>query len=223
MFEYMTISCPPQLRGRILTLTPREYGAVLLQAYLGKVNLKQIADFGKLRTGQLVEWRRQPEFLLAMDWSKDAFSKEFQETIILNDYTVTEYHEIAAEFSLLEESLRVSTRIPLYHRFKSLGQKLISKKKYNLEMDRYDLVLFKRLFAFFYSLEHHWPSPASRRIEEDFKPFAEDTVWPAVTGETWIDAELKQVQHSEPLSELLDSLSKRLKSIFEYFPAEMIR
>ena len=223
MFEYMTISCPPQLKGRVLTLSPREYGAVLLQAYLGRVNLKQVADFCRLEATQISEWRKQPEFLLAMDWSKGAFCKEFQELMVLNDYTATQYHEIAAEFSLLEESLRITIRIPLYHRFKMLGQKLISKREHNLEMDYYDLTLFKRLFSFFYALEYHWPSPASKRIKEDFKPFAESTVWPAVGQGVWLEQELKEIQFSEPLTGLLEKLEKRLIDIFDYYPSEMIR
>jgi hypothetical protein len=42
-----------------------------------------------------------------MDWSKSIFSKSFQENLALNDYSLAQYHYIAAEVSLLEESLRV--------------------------------------------------------------------------------------------------------------------
>ncbi len=223
VIEYLTISCPPRLKGRIITMKPKEYGAVLLQAYLGKVHLETIADFGGLKVEELLKWRKQPEFLLAMDWSKNIFSKDFRETIILKDFSTSQYHEIAGEFSLLEESLRVSTRIPLYHRFKTVGQRLLSKKMYNLNMNNYDIVLFKRLFAFFFALEFYWPSPASRRIEEDFMPLAKSVVWPTVGDGAWIGAEIETVRASEPLSALMEVLAGRLRELFKSLPSETIR
>ena len=223
IFEYLTISCPPRLKGRILTMKPKEYGAVLLQAYHGGVNLERIAELTGLMLEQLVKWRKQPEFLLAMDWSKNSFSSSFRETILLKDFTASQYHEIAAEFSLLEESLRVSARVPLYHRLKSVGQRLLSKKMYDLQMDSYDMVVFKRLFSFFLALEFHWPSPASRKVEGDYMVLAKDAVWPKMGEISWIGSEMERVRDSEPLVQLVEVLSKRIKDLFDYLPEEQIR
>ncbi len=223
MLEYLTISCPPRLKGRILTMKPKEYGAVLLQAYFGGINLGRIAELAGLILEQLERWRKQPEFLLAMDWSKNRFSLSFRETILLKDFTASEYHEIAAEFSLLEESLRVSTRVPLYHRLKSVGQRLLSKRKYDLQMDSYDVVVFKRLFSFFLALEFHWPSPASRKIEGDYMVLAKDAVWPKVGEISWIGSEIEHVRRSEPMAQLVEVLGRRIKDLFDCLPEEHVR
>ncbi len=223
MFEYLTISCPPQLKGRIVTLSPKQYGGVLLQAYVGRVSIEEIASFISLKPEKLYQWRKEPEFMLASDWNKCLFASEFTESMVLKDYSMTEYHEIAGEFSILEESLRVSARIPLFHRFRMLGQRLLSKVRYGIEMDRYDMVVFKRLFAFFLALEYHWPSPASKRIKKDFMPLAEKVIWPELSPGTSVAAELEDIQGSEPIDMLLGKLAERLRQIFDYYPCEIIR
>ena len=75
--EYVTSSRPPQLRGRDIALSPSQYGAALMQAYLGKASLSWIAEHTRIPVELLRQWRQEPHFLLIMDWSKSIFSKNF--------------------------------------------------------------------------------------------------------------------------------------------------
>ena len=215
--EYVTSSRPPQLRGRDITLSPSQYGAALMQAYLGKASLSWIAEHTRIPVEQLRQWRQEPHFLLIMDWSKSIFSKNFQENLALNDYTLAQYHYIAAEISLLEESLRVTIRVPLYKRFKKLGRNLISRRQNNITLSKYDLRLFRRLFLFFLALEHHWPSSAKRRISEDFLPLARDVVWPLLNDIHWVGPALESLQQTDPLVEIRLELESRLGKTLQPF------
>jgi hypothetical protein len=90
-----------------------QYGAALMQAYLRKATLAWISKHSGIPIQLLRQWRKEPQFLLVMDWSKSVFSAALQENLILNDYSVAQYHYMAAEISLLEESVRVAVRVPL--------------------------------------------------------------------------------------------------------------
>lgn len=223
ILEYLTISCPPQLEGRIITMTPRQYGTALMQAYLGKFSMDWVGIHTSVKIEELQNWRKETEYLLITDWSKALFSSKFKEDIILRDYDIKSYHEIGAEFSVLEESLRVRIRIPLYHHFKKLGQKMLSHHKYNITIDCYDLNLFRRLFLFFYTLEYHWPSPARNRIYEEFSPMAKNIVWPLLSMDHWIARELTKIQKEEPIGLLIDLLEDQIEEIFDYLPDSVIR
>jgi hypothetical protein len=87
LHDYVTSAKPPQLRGKDIALPTSQYGAALMQAYLGKASLRWVADLSCISLELLREWRQQPRFLLVMDWSKALFSKAFQEDLALNDYT----------------------------------------------------------------------------------------------------------------------------------------
>jgi hypothetical protein len=218
--EYVHASRPPQLRGREVTMTPRQYGAALMQAYLGKASLAWIADQTGISLETLRRWRHEPEFLLLMDWSKSLFAAASQETLILHDYSLAQYHDLAAEFALLDESLRVMTRVPLYDRFKRTGAALISKHENGIPLPDFDLRLFRRLFLFFLALEHHWPGADSRRLHEEFIPLARDVVWPLLKQEHWIEAALSSIQQSTPLSQIRLVLAGQLKQTFLRLPGE---
>jgi len=215
--DYVTSSKPPQLRGRDIALPTSQYGAALMQAYLGKASLRWVADLTCISLELLRQWRQEPRFLLVMDWSKSIFSKTFQENLALNDYTLKDYHYIAAEISLLEESLRVAVRVPLYQRFKKLGQRLISRRQNNLSLSKYDLRLFRRLFLFFLTLEHHWPSSAQKRINEDFLPLARDVVWPLLEEGTWVGPALESLRQTDPLPQIRQRLENKLTKTLESF------
>jgi hypothetical protein len=152
-----------------------------------------------------------------MDWSKSIFSKVFQENLALKDYTLEQYYYIAAEISLLEESLRVAVRVPLYQRFKKLGRRLISRQQNNLSLSKYDLRLFRRLFLFFLTLEQHWPSSANKRIGEDFLPLARDVVWPLLNEEHWVESTLESLQQTNPLPRIRHELANKLSETLEQF------
>jgi hypothetical protein len=217
LHDYVTSSKPPQLRGREIALPTSQYGAALMQAYLGKASLRWIADLTCISLELLRKWRQEPRFLLVMDWSKALFSRAFQEDLALNDYTLREYYHIAAEISLLEESLRIAVRVPLYERFKKLGQRLNSRRQNNLSLSKYDLRLFKRLFLFFLTLEQHWPSSAEKRIKEDFLPLARDVVWPLLNEGNWVESSLEYLQQTESMRHIRHQLERQLSEILQTF------
>jgi hypothetical protein len=217
LHEYVTSPRPPQLRGRKVALSPTQYGAALMQAYFGQASLGWISKQTKIPIKRLREWRQEPQFLLVMDWSKSIFSKAFRENLILKDYTVAQYHYIAAETSLLEESLRVAARVPLYQRFKKLGRSIISRHQNNLNLSNYDLRLFRRLFLFFLALEYHWPSPAQKRIREDFLPLARDVIWPLQDDKLWVGPALESLQQTSPLSQIRLVLESELRDTLQHF------
>ncbi len=215
--EYITSTRPPKLRGREIALSPSQYGAALMQAYIGKASLSWIAEHTRIPVDRLRQWRQEPQFLLVMDWSKSIFSKSFQENLALNDYSLAQYHYIAAEVSLLEESLRVTVRVPLYQRFKKLGRSIKSRHQNNLSLSKYDLRLFRRLFLFFLALEHHWPSSAQKRISEDFLPLARDVVWPLLHERIWVGPALESLQQTAPLPRIRLELETRLSKTIQRF------
>lgn len=217
LHEYTLGSQPPKLRGRKVVMPIQQYGAALMQAYLGGNSLNWIAEQIGISVELMRNWRQDLQFLLVMDWSKSNFSDTFKEKLILNDYSVTQYHTIAAEVSLLEKSLRLSVRSPLYRRFAQLGQRLISQHQNNIDFNTYDIRLFRRLFLFFLSLEYHWPSKAQRQIRKNFFPLAKDLVWPILKQEQWVEPFFKSLQETAPLSQIRLDLGSQLYETFHRF------
>ena len=152
-----------------------------------------------------------------MDWSKSLFSKAFNENLALKDYSTAQCHYIAAEISLLEESLRVAARVPLYRRFKNLGRSLTSRYQNDISLSRYDLRLFRRLFLFFIALENHWPSSAHHRIREDFLPLAKNVVWPLLNHKPWVGPSLETIQLAVPLAQIRLELESKLNQTLQRF------
>ena len=198
-------------------MSPIQYGAALMQAYLGRSSVAWIAERTGVPLMRLKQWRREAQFLLVMDWSKSIFSDAFKENLVLRDYSPVQYHFIAAEFSILEGSLRLIIRMPLYKRFSILGRRLISRHRNYLELVDYDLRLFRRLFLFFLALEHHWPSPADYQIKSEFLPLAKDVVWPQLDPKKWIEPEFELMQRSIPLSKIRLQLNDKLVETFKPF------
>lgn len=217
LHEYAHGSQPPKLRGRKIVMPIHQYGAALTQAYLGGNSLIWIAKQIGIPIKRMRQWRQDLQFLLVMDWSKSIFSDMFKEKLILNDYSVTQYHTIAAEVSLLEKSLRLSVRSPLYRRFAQLGQRLISQHQNDIDFNTYDIRLFRRLFLFFLSLEYHWPSKAQRQIRKNFFPLAKDLVWPILKQEQWVEPFFKSLQETAPLSQIRLDLGSQLYETFHRF------
>jgi hypothetical protein len=217
LHEYVSSRRPPQLRGRDIVFSPKKYGAALMQAYLGKASMGWIAQRAGMPVQHLQRLRRDPQFLLVMDWSKFIFSKAFHEKLALTDYSVAQYHYIAAETSLLEESLRVTVRVPLYQRFKKLGRSLTSRHQNDLLLSPYDLRLFRRFFLFFLALEYHWPSSAHHRIREDLLPLAKDVVWPRLGDNPWVGPTLESMQQTVPLPQIRLELESKLSETLRRF------
>ncbi len=176
---------PLTLKGKPIGLSPRQYAAALMQAYFGKNPLTWIAEIMGLSVQTLTAWRREPGFLLVMDWSKVQFAEFFREKLLSMDFPPAKYFDIAGECALLEDSLRTRLRMQLYEIFQPLGEKLASRHRHGLALDAYDLILFRRLFLFFLALEHYWPSPLAASLRERFIPLARDVVWPALVLEPW--------------------------------------
>lgn len=217
LHEYVHSSQPPKLRGRKIVMPVHQYGAALMQAYLGGFSLDWIAEQLEIPVKLIRQWRQDLQFLLVMDWSKSIFSDTFKENLILNDYSVTQCHTIAAEASLLEKSLRLSIRSPLYKHFAKLGQRLISQHQNDIDFNNYDLRLFRRLFLFFLSLEYHWPSAAHRQIRDNLLPLAKDVVWPLLKQEQWVGPSLESLQQTIPLSQIRLELGNQLNETFHRF------
>jgi hypothetical protein len=216
LHQYVTSPRPPRLRGRKVALSPPQYGAALMQGYFGQASLGWISKQTKIPVKRLREWRQEPQFLLVMDWSKPIFSKALRENLALNDYTVAQYHYISAEISLLEESLRVAARVPLYQSFAKLGRSLIRRHQNTISLSNYDLRLFRRFFLFFLALEYHWPSSAQKRISEDFLPLARDVIWPLLDDKFWVGPALESVQQTSPLSHIRLVLESELSITLEH-------
>jgi hypothetical protein len=213
LHNYITSPAPPSLRGRPLRLSPQQYGAALMQAYLGQASLAWVAEVAGIPLATLQAWRREPEFLLVMDWSKSLFSEAFRENLQLHDYTLTELVEIAGEFSLLEDSLRISVRTRLYHILRNLGERLISRNRAGIPLEKSDLRLFNRLLRFFVVLEHYCPSPARKCLREKFRPFALEVVGPLLQLPSWEEPELKYSRFY-----LCQLVAQDLKKIFANLP-----
>lgn len=215
LHEYVHVPRAHKLRGRKIVMTPRQYAAALMQAYFGRASLTWIAEHVGIPVQLLLQWRNELDFLLIMDWSKSLFSKEFQEKLILNDYSMAQYYFMAAEISLLEESLRLIIRMPLNRRFVKIGRFLMSRHQNDLDLNNYDLRLFRRLFLFFLALEAHWPGESCRCINKEFVTLARHVVWPVLNQKQWIGQEFNSIRQTTPMSQILHELDHRLRDTFQ--------
>ncbi len=203
----------PTLKGRPILLSPRQYGAALMQAYFGGASLAWIAAVVELPLETLKKWRQEPGFLLVMDGSKAQFAQFFKETLLLTDFSWNSYVDIGAECSLLEDSLRMRLRMALYETFRPLAEKVGSRHRRGLALDTGDLNLFRRLFLFFLALEQHWPSRGGKRLGQQFIPLAREAVWPALDL-PWPEEILAATQERFSLPNLKHDLEAGLKEIF---------
>jgi hypothetical protein len=212
--NYVSSPGPPVLKGRTLGLSPRQYGAALLQAYLGQFSLAWLAEVAGVPLASLKSWRQELEFLLVMDWSKSLFAEDFREHLMRNDYSLAQVHEIAGEFSLLEESLRVRVRTHLYQVLKNLGEKLGTRQRHGVPLARHDFPLFRRLFMFFLALEYFWRSPAEKWIQDELAPLAREVVWPLLGLGHWLEPELTAIRARSSLAQIRELLEGRLRETF---------
>lgn len=203
-------------RGASILLSPRQFAAALVQSYLGGVSLNRLAQVLGITPETLVAWRREPVFLSTMDAAKAAFAAWFEERLLLTDYTPEQYGDLAGEFALLEDSLKVRLRARLYATLKDLGEGLWSRRRHGLALEPPDLLRFRRLFLLFAALEHFWPSAAARRLREVFFPLARQAVWPALglaPPKAWEDLLMPPPRGQEDIKEdvlavLTESLSR---------------
>lgn len=214
---FVTAVSPPTLRGRLIQLSPRQYAAALLMAYFGPNPLAWIGEVLDLPVETLQSWRREPGFLLVMDWSKVQFVEFFRETLLRTDFSLDKCFSIAGEFSLLEDSLQVRLRMQLNEVFLPLAEKLRSRHRHGLAQDAYDLNLFRRLFLFFLALERYRPSLAGKRVMKQLIPLAREVVWPALGIPAWP----KEIETEEMDHYLLPDLRERLAASLKETLAEL--
>jgi len=211
MQAFVTSLAPLTLKGRPIMLSPRQYAAALMQAYFGGNPLSWIAEILGVSLETLKAWRREPGFLLIMDWSKVQFAEFFRETLSSTDFHPSSYFDIAGEFALLEDSLKVRLRMQLNEIFRPVGERLASRHRHGLALDTYDLALFRRLLLFFLALELYWPSPAAKRFRQRFIPLAREVVWPALGADPWPQAFEPANPEGSPRPDLREVLAARLR------------
>jgi len=204
----------PLERGRPPTLTPRQYGAALLMAYLGGFSLGELPAIAGLDYAILKEWRESPDFLLVMDWSKSRFSQNFQENLLLEDFPWQRYQEIAGEFACLEESLRVQVRTGLYPQLRTLEKRLSSQYRHGLSLETSSFPRFRRLFLFFWALEAFCPTPARPFLRNKLLPLAREVVWPTLGLAEGEELSGKLWEHPDLLVRLKEVLAAEIKKVF---------
>jgi hypothetical protein len=215
LYEYVHVPQTQKLRGRKIEMTPRQYASALMQAYFGRASLTWIAEHVRIPLQLLQRWRKEPQFLLIMDWSKSLFSKAFQEKLILNDYSMSQYYFMSAEISLLEESLRLIVRMPLNRSFLKIGRSIMSRHQNDIDLNNYDLRLFRRLFLFFLALEAHWPGESNRCVNKNFITLAKHVVWPLLNQKQWVGQEFNSIRQNTPMSQILLELDRRLSDTLQ--------
>ncbi len=158
---------PPRatIMGKRIIFPNYHYLAALLHIYTGTFNLRQIAELAGLSLEELKFQRQQLDFMTLVDYLKTKFSEWYRETLLLRDYTLSQYAEIAWEYTKLDEMVQSQIKIPLLDRLKYLmyeGKRCLEK---GVELDTYDRNIFKRLVLFFMIAEALKPTLSSRLVK----------------------------------------------------------
>lgn len=159
------------------------YSAALLHIYRGALSITEIADWSGMNLEAFEHWRTDLGFLLLIDFLKKECSESIRERLLINDFTLQEYDAIGAEYSLLDEVLQNQIKVPLFNQMKDLAQRIDSRKKNDLPLDRYNLTVFGRLFTFFLFVEKH-THQGSKMFSKTIRSIAENIVWPEL-GRDW--------------------------------------
>ncbi len=168
---------PPRatIMGKRIIFSNYHYLAALLHIYTGTFNLAQIAELAGLPLEELKFHRAQLDFMTLVDYLKTKFSEWFRETLIMRDFALEEYADIAWEYTKLDEMVQSQIKIPLLERLKHLtyaGKDCLAAGK---TLDTYDLNVFRRLMSFFLLAEAIRPTLSSRLVREKALPVAEKT------------------------------------------------
>jgi hypothetical protein len=113
---------PPRatIMGKRIIFPNYHYLAALLHIYTGTFNIQQIADLSSLPVEELKFHREQLDFMTLVDYLKTRFSEWFREVLIMQDFTLPEYADIAWEYTKLDEMVQSQIKIPLLERLKHL-------------------------------------------------------------------------------------------------------
>lgn len=178
--------------------------AALLHIYSGTLNLSDISSITNLNIEELSLLRKNAAFMKLVDTYKKECAKSFIESILINDRDINDYAFIAADFSMLDEIIRMQIKIPLFTYLKDLYIGLKNKYIYKLKMDRYDLMVFKRLYIFFLFTELYIETLTTKSLL-DMKEIAEGVILPA------LNIDIKQIESI--LYETEDIRLKRLEEL----------
>ncbi|MEW6570719.1 MAG: hypothetical protein AB1390_06045 [Nitrospirota bacterium] len=190
--------------------------AALLHIYVGALTLREIAGYAGLSAETLQELRANAPFMKMVDTYKKEYANDLREDILVNTYSTEDYDTLASDVALLDEMLRMQIKLPLFTQLRNIAQKIESKSRYNLKIDSYDLMLFRRLFSFLILVEKYATTLTAQALL-DMKKTAVDTVWPGLQLDSnEIDQMLERPMATidERLAELrerLDELGKGLR------------
>lgn len=175
---------PPRatIMGKRIIFPNYHYLAALLHIYTGTLSLRQIAELCGLPLEELEFQRAQLDFMTLVDYLKTKFSEWFRETLMLRDYSLPEYAEIAWEYTKLDEMVQSQIRIPLLDRLKHLMQAGEECLACGRALDTYDRNIFRRLISFFMLAEEVRPTLSSRLIKDKAFPVAEKVFPEEVSG-----------------------------------------
>ncbi|AEH44826.1 hypothetical protein Thein_0952 [Thermodesulfatator indicus DSM 15286] len=169
---------PPRatIMGKRVIFSNFHYLAALLHIYTGTFKLTQIAEIARLPREELDFHREQLDFMTLVDYLKTRFSEWFRETIMMRDFSLEEYADIAWEYTKLDEMVQSQIKIPLLERLKHLYQACETCQRLEKPMDTYDLNVFRRLMSFFILTETIKPTLSSKLIKDKALPVAEKTL-----------------------------------------------
>ncbi len=162
--------------GKRIIFSNYHYLAALLHIYTGTFKLTEIAELAGLPLEELKFHRAQLDFMTLVDYLKTKFSEWFRETILMRDFALEEYADIAWEYTKLDEMVQSQIKIPLLERIKHLTYACRDCQAAGKNLDTYDLNIFRRLMSFFILAETIRPTLSSRLVREKALPVAEKSL-----------------------------------------------
>ncbi len=192
--------------GKRIIFSNYHYLAALLHIYTGTFNLPQIAELANLPLEELKFHRAQLDFMTLVDYLKTKFSEWFRETLLMRDFCLEEYADIAWEYTKLDEMVQSQIKIPLLERLKHLTYACKDCLAAGKTLDTYDLNVFRRLMSFFLLAESIRPTLSSRLVREKALPVAEKSI-PIEPYKTWEKS--SHVEEAKLLELLKENLRER--------------
>lgn len=156
--------------------------AALLHIYSGTLTPSEISHKANISIEELNLLRKNAGFMKLVDTYKKECAKAFIENILINDREINDYAFIAADFSMLDEVIKMQIKIPLFTYLRDLYIGLRDKHIYKLKIDKYDIMVFKRLYIFFLFTELYIETLTVKSLLE-MQEIANDVVLPALNIE----------------------------------------
>ncbi len=187
------------------------YRSALLHIYFGALTLGEIATYSGLSEETLSRLRMNARFMKLVDTLKKEYANDLREDVIVNTYGMDDYDKLASDVALLEEMVRMQIKLPLFSQLIKLSKKIESKHRHNLNIDTYDLMLFRRLFSFLILVEKYGTTLSIQSLLE-MKKTAEQIVWPRLNlDKNEIDLILQRTMKT--IDERIAGLKARLEKL----------